>query len=182
VKNSDSKAKTVLIELPYEPAWKLVTPKEPTEKTRDMYRFAVQAEPGKPATLTVEEEQVADQVLALTNVDDNTIAYYLHQKEISPAVKGALQEVVKRRLALQQVATERQRLQQQIQAVSEEQNRIRQNMGQLDRNTDLYKRYVQKFSTQEDQVEKMREQISKLTQDEDQKRRQLDEYLANLSI
>src|SRR5262249_30551853 len=49
VKNSDSKAKTVLIEYPLEANWTLVTPKEPTEKTRDLYRFAVKAEPGKPA-------------------------------------------------------------------------------------------------------------------------------------
>ena len=36
-------------------------PKEPTEKTRDLYRFAVTAEPGKPATLVIEEERTVNQ-------------------------------------------------------------------------------------------------------------------------
>ena len=45
--------------------------------------------------------------------------------------------------------------------IGQEQDRIRQNMGQLERNTDLYKRYVQKFGAQEDMVEKMRESDSK---------------------
>ena len=60
VKNSGKKAKTVLIEHPLEPPWTLVAPKEPSEKTRDLYRFAVTAEPGKPATLDVKEERTAE--------------------------------------------------------------------------------------------------------------------------
>ncbi len=182
VKNSDSKAKTVLIEYPLDASWKLVAPEKPAEKTRDRYRFAVKAEPGKPAALDVNEEQVVSQQVAISNLDDNMILFYINQKAVAPAVKAALQEVVKRKQALQQVVQERERLDQQIKAITEEQTRIRQNMGQLDRNTDLYKRYVQKFGTQEDQVEKMREQIAKLLADETKQRKALDDYLINLEV
>ncbi len=96
VKNSDDKAKTVLIEQPFDANWKLVTPKEPSEKTRDRYRFAVEATPGKPVKLAVEEEQIVSQQLALSNIDDGMIVYYSNRKEVSPQVKEALQEVVKR--------------------------------------------------------------------------------------
>ncbi len=51
MKNSGRKAKKVLIEYPVEPDWDLVAPKEPAEKTRDLYRFAVAAKPGEPAKL-----------------------------------------------------------------------------------------------------------------------------------
>ncbi len=182
VKNSDSKAKTVLIEQPFDANWKLVTPKEPAEKTRDRYRFAVQAEPGKPVTLNVEEEQIISQQLALSNIDDGMIVYYTNRKETSPQVKEALQEVVKRKQAIQQLVQQRSRLEQQVAAITQEQNRIRQNMGQLDRNTDLYKRYVEKFGTQEDQVEKSRKQIDELTLEENKLRKALDDYLLNLSV
>ncbi len=97
VKNSDDKAKTVLIEQPFDANWKLVTPKEPSEKTRDRYRFAVQAEPDKPVKLAVEEEQIVSQQLALSNIDDGMIVYYSNRKEVSPQVKEVLQEVVKRK-------------------------------------------------------------------------------------
>ncbi|HEY2147884.1 MAG TPA: hypothetical protein VGH32_08095, partial [Pirellulales bacterium] len=51
VKNSGHHAKDVLVEYPHDPNWKLIEPKEPAEKTRDLYRFAVNAAPGKPVTL-----------------------------------------------------------------------------------------------------------------------------------
>ncbi len=182
IKNSDTKAKTVLVELPIDSSWKLVSPKEPSEKTRDVYRFAVKAEPGKPATLKVEEEQIASQSLALANLDDNTVLFYINQKEISPAVKAALQEVVKRKQALEKVVRERTQFEQQIVVIGQEQDRIRQNMGQLERNTDLYKRYVQKFGAQEDMVEKMRGQIQKLSAEETLLRQSLDDFLLKLDI
>jgi hypothetical protein len=182
VKNSDGKAKTVLVEQALDPNWKLVSPKEPSEKTRDRYRFAVKAEPGKPQKLSVQEEQVVHQSLALTNLDDGAIVFYSNSKAVSPQVKAALQEVVKRKQSIQQVSEQRQRLEQQIAAITDEQNRIRQNMAQLDRNTDLYKRYVEKFGTQEDAVETMRDQIQKLTADEAQQRKALDDYLLNLDV
>jgi hypothetical protein len=182
VKNSDSKPKTVLIEQPLDANWKLVSPKEPAEKTRDRYRFAVKAEPDKPAKLAVEEEQIVSQQLALSNLDTPTILAFSNQKEVSPQVKAALQEVIKRKQALEKVAAERQRLEAQISSITEEQNRIRQNMAQLDRNTDLYKRYVQKFGTQEDAVEKMRGQIQTLTSQEADLRKSLDDYLIGLDV
>ena len=182
IKNSDTKPKTVLIEYPIDANWKLVAPEKPTEKTRDRYRFAVTAEPGKPATLSVEEEQVVSQQLAITNLDSNAIGFYVSQKTVSPPVKTALQDIVKRKQALQNVAQERGRLEQQISTITQEQDRIRQNMGQLDRTTELYKRYVQKFGAQEDAVEKMREQIQKLTADEARLRQSLDDFLISLDI
>ncbi|MGD9721122.1 MAG: hypothetical protein AB7O59_03590 [Pirellulales bacterium] len=182
VKNSDDKAKTVLIEQPFDPSWKLVVPKEPAERTRDRYRFAVQAEPGKVAKLSVQEEQVISQQLALTNLDDGAILYFSNAKEVSPQVKAALQEVIKRKQAIEQVTQERDRLSQQVNTITEEQNRIRQNMAQLDRNTDLYKRYVEKFGAQEDSVEKIRTQVDRLNADEAQLRRALDDYLLGLDI
>ncbi len=182
VKNSDAKAKTVLIEQPLQANWKLVSPHEPTEKTRDRYRFAVTAEPGKPVTLDVVEEQVVQQSLALTNLDDSAIAFFTSQKVIRPEVKAALQEVVKRKHALQQVAQSREQLTGQIGEITQEQTRIRQNMGQLDRNSDLYRRYVQKFGEQETTVESLRDEIKKLTDEETRQRESLDEYLMNLTI
>ncbi len=182
VKNSDAKAKTVLVQYPIDAQWKLVAPEKPSEKTRDKYRFAVHAEPGKPVELVVKEEQVVSQSLGIANLDDNTILYYVNQKEVSPAVKAALQEVIKRKTALQNVVQERQRLEQQIGTITAEQERIRANMAQLDRNTDLYKRYVQKFGTQEDSVEQHRLEIQKLTGEEAKHRQALDEYLLGLNL
>ena len=77
---------------------------------------------------------------------------------------------------------QKQQLEQQIKVVDEEQARIRQNMAQLDRNTDLYKKYVIKFTAQEDQVEKLRGEIQALQAEESRQRQALDKFLIELDI
>ncbi len=182
VKNSGHHAKDVLVEYAHDPNWKLIEPKEPAEKTRDLYRFAVSAAPGKPAMLKVEEERTDQQQLALSNIDDNTIVFYMNTPVVSREVKTTLGEVIKRRQAIQQLVTKRQQLEQQVRDIDAEQARIRQNMAQLDRGSDLYNRYVKKFAEQEDDVESLRKQIRSVQADETAARRDLDDYLVKLDF
>jgi hypothetical protein len=182
VKNSGAEAVTLLVEHPLEGGWKLVEPEQPAEKTRDRYRFAVEAEPGKPASLAVAEEQVVSQQVALTNLDAGMILFYSNAKVTSPAVKQALADVIGRKREIERLAQERGRREQEIQAVGQEQERIRQNMAQLDRASDLYTRYVTKFAEQEDRVEALRKEIAALQDQEQQARRGLDEMLVKLEI
>jgi hypothetical protein len=182
VKNSGHHAKEVLIEYPHDGAWTLVEPKEPTEKTRDLYRFAVKAEPGKPASFAVEEERTDQQQFALTNVDNGTIVYYMNTEVATPKVKAALAEVIHRKQAIDELVSKRQNFERQVQVVDQEQSRIRQNMAQLDRNSDLYNRYVKKFGEQEDQVDGLRKQIQGVQAEETGARKALDLYLESLDL
>jgi hypothetical protein len=182
VKNSSKKEKKVLIEYPIDPTWKLVEPQQPEEKTRDLYRFAVTAKPGEPATLHVAEEYQAAQSIVLSNVDDNTVRIYIRAKEVSQAVKDALAEVVRRRQEISDLQAQRRLLEGQITVIGQEQERIRQNMAQLTRNTELYNRYVQKFTEQEDRIEQLRMQIEDLLEQEAARKKALDEYLMNLTV
>lgn len=182
VKNSGGDAVKLLVEHPLEDGWVLVEPGKPAEKTRDRYRFAVEAEPGKPATLVVAEERVVSQAVALTNLDDAAILFYSNAKVTSPAVKQALADVIERKREIERLAQERGRREQEIQSVGQEQERIRQNMAQLDRASDLYTRYVGKFAEQEDRVETLRKEIAELQDKEQQARRGLDELLVKLEI
>jgi hypothetical protein len=182
VKNSGRKAKKVLIESPLEPEWKLVAPKEPTEKTRDKYRFAVEAKPGQPAKLLVEEERTEQQQIALSNLEDNMVLLYRNAREVSDRVKAALAETVKQRQAIQQLAEKRGQLEGRIRAIGEDQARIRQNMVQLDRTSEIYKTYVKKFSDQEAEIERLRTQIAEFQAQENQLRKALDDYLIGLDL
>ncbi len=182
VKNSGSNAKKVLIEQPLNAAWELVSPKEPVERTRGLYRFAVQAEPGKSSTLTVVEEQVIHQQVAVMSLSDDDVVIYLNAKVVSPAVKAALGEVIQRKHALADVANRRKQLEQQIAEIDKEQTRVRQNMAQLDRTSELYVRYVKKFTDQEDQIETLRKQIAQLKADELEKSQALDTFLLEMDV
>jgi hypothetical protein len=182
VKNSGKAAKKVLVEYPIQQGWNLVEPKEATEKTRDLYRFAVNAEPGKPAGLTVREEQTVVHALALTNVDDATIEVFLKAPEVGDNVKAALVETTKRKAALAALTAKRAELERQVQVIFEEQNRIRQNMAQLPKDSDLFRRYVTKFNEQEDNVERLRGQIAAAIAEETASREGLNKFLAELDL
>ena len=181
-KNSAKQAKKLLIEYPLDPSWKLVAPEKPAEKTRDMYRFALSAEPDKPAKLTVAEEQTVSQEVAANNLDGGAIQLYLRSPVVSDAIKKALQEIVKRKSEIEQLTQRMQQDEQQIAAITQEQARIRENMAQLERNSELYNRYVKKFGSQEDEVEKLRAEIAKLQQQVNEKRQSLSEYLLGLDL
>ena len=182
IKNSGKEPVRLLVEHPLEPGWKLVEPETPAEKTRDRYRFAVTAEPGTPATLVVAEERLVSQRVAITNLDDRAILVYGSAGTTSPAVKQALKDVLERKQRIGELARDRSRREQEIKAVSQEQDRIRQNMAQLDRASDLYTRYVQKFAAQEDRVETLRGEIAELQDNEQRARRDLDEMLGTLEL
>ena len=182
VKTSDDKAKTVLIEQPTEGGWTLVEPKEAEEKTRDRYRFAVTVEPGKPRVLPIKEEMTTRQEIALTDLDGSGIAMYLSAKQISPEVRKALEELAGRNATIAELGARIAAAEQQITAIGEEQARIRENMSRLERNSDLYLRYVKKFGAQEDEVEKLRGAIDSLREEQQQKVRDRDAFLMALDV
>lgn len=66
--------------------------------------------------------------------------------------------------------------------ISTDQSRIRQNMNRIDRNTELYTRYLRKFDDQETRLE----QIHDLREDEQKRldtlRRKLQDYLETLNV
>jgi hypothetical protein len=182
IKNSGSKPVKLLVEHPREGGWNLVAPKEAAETSRDRYRFAVTAEPGKPAKLEVAEEQQGVQHVALTNIDDGTILFYIRAKATSPAVKEALEQVIAKKRAIEEIVRKKQEREREIQVVEQEQNRIRQNMAQLDRTNELYAKYVKKFAEQEDRVEALRKEIAALIQQEQEARKALDELLVKMEL
>jgi hypothetical protein len=182
IKNSGKKKETVLIEHPINGGWTLLKPTEPSEKTRDMYRFSVEVEPGESTKLAVVEQRVLVNGYALTNLDDNTIIMYSSRPQASPELTKALQEVVKRKAVIAELVAERSRQEQLIRAVEQEQSRIRENMTRIPRESDLYARYIAKFTEQEDQVEAARAKINELQKKEQELRQELNDYLQNLTI
>jgi hypothetical protein len=182
VKNSGDKAKNVLIEFPAENEWKLVAPKDPAEKTRDAYRFAVETPAGESADLKIELEQVVSQQVMLGGLSDQAVKIYLATAEVPEKVKEALREVNRRSTELAEMNGRKQQLEQQIAAIGQEQERIRPNMESIDRNTDLYNRYVKKLNDQEDEIESLREQLRALDQQIVETQRAFDAYLAELTL
>jgi len=183
IKNSGSKPVKLLVEHPRDGGnWKLVAPEKTAETTRDRYRFAVQAEPGKPATLEVVEEQPGEQRIKLSNIDAGQIGVFVQSKVPSQRIKDALGQVLAKKRGIEEIVRTKQEKEREIQVVEQEQNRLRQNMANLDRTNDLYLKYVRKMTEQEDRVDVLRKEITGLIQKEQAARRELDDFLQQLEL
>jgi hypothetical protein len=182
IRNREEQPKVVLIEHPRRPGWKLITPAKAAEQTRQVYRFAVTVASDAGTTLQVREEQPRQQVVQLTDVGVDAIIAYLQAPQVSEAVKSALQKVVALRRQLDETVTHLQQLEQYGAAISQEQERIRQNMERLDRNTELYARYVRKLDEQESEIEALQQEIKGLREAEDRQRQALQDFLMTLEI
>jgi len=182
VRNRDQKPRTVLIEQPYRADWKLVEPKDATERTRDLYRFSVAVDAGKTATLRVKETLPIQESILLMESGLDQIAYFQQAKEVSANVKEALQRVVHLRSKLDDTRAQRTRIEQRIGEITAEHSRIRENMQRLQQSSDLYNRYVKKLDQQETELEKLRKEIESLKGTEVDQRKDLQNYVMTLDM
>ena len=182
IRNRDQKPHLVLIEHPFRADWQLVAPSTATERTREVYRFAVTVDPGPGTRLRVREERPLQQSVTLSDAGPDVLGYYMRATQVSDKVKQALQRVSTLRDKLDQTVQQRRRFEQQIQEITQEQARMRENMGKLAQNSELYNRYVRKLDQQETEIDKMRKDIEALKGTEEQQRKELNDYLMGLDI
>lgn len=182
IRNRDQKPHLVLIEHPVRADWQLAAPSTATERTREVYRFAVTVDPGPGTRLRVREEKPLQQSVALSDAGPDVLTYYMRATQVSDRVKQALQRVSALRDKLDQTVQQRRRFEQQIQEISQEQARMRENMGRLAQNSELYNRYVRKLDQQETEIDKIRKDIETLKGTEEQQRKELNDYLMGLDI
>ncbi|HET6881201.1 MAG TPA: hypothetical protein VFI31_13660 [Pirellulales bacterium] len=180
VKNSGDAAKRVLIEQPIDAQWKLESPQTPAEKTRSIYRFSVEAEPGKPAELTVEEKRTTREDVAVRDLGDR-VELLLKANFVSEPVKQALTEVSQRQQALADLIAKREIVEKQVREITAEQARIRANLSEVDKSSELYGRYLRKLTTQEDELESLNQQAKALEKDASKKRADLGELILGLN-
>lgn len=182
IKNSGDKAKSVLVEHPQREGWKLVDPDQASETTRDRHRFAVEVEPGQTTELTVDERREIKQTINLVDFNDKRYSFYLSAKQVDPEVKAALAEYQRRRAEITKLAQQRQQHQGRLALIENEQARIRKNMQQLPRDSELYKRYIKKFTEQEDAVEQLNTDVQRINKAILQKENELREHVKQLEV
>ncbi len=131
--------------------------------------------------LVVTLEQVVVRRIALNNVDQGTIALYLENVELSAEDRATLQRVLDLQRRIAQLTSERRGVESRIATIHNDQNRIRSNMGSLDRNSSLYRRYVSDLEEQENELDALGNQVETLLTQVGDLEVQLAQLLAGLS-
>jgi hypothetical protein len=182
VKNRSTHDKVVVIEHPFHPDHKLVSEDEPKERTREVYRFEVKVPAGKTVRHEVIEELDQAQRLAVNSLDAQAIRSYLKGKYQSAKVQEALQTALQMQEALAKTQSDLAQQRQQLQTITQDQERLRANLKEMPSSSAAYKRYLQKFDTQETQIEKLQERIQTLLADEQQRRLGYERYLDTIDV
>ena len=162
--------------------WKLVGPVQPAERTDALYRFRTVVPAGKSASLTVAEEQTADQLLAILPMDVGPLDYYRRTGEIPKPVQDALAKAVALKQALADTQRQIDEGKQKLTDVTAEQGRIRENLKSVQPKSTYYDRLMGKLNDQETAIEKTQESVSGLEKQRDAQQQELEKYLAGLDV
>ncbi len=170
IRNRDTSTRTVVIEHPARPGWRLTDDAKPAESSVSFHRFRLTVEPKKTATLLVKEYRPIINSYQLTNVTDDEIKFFVNQKMINPDVEKALRRIATQKndiAVLDAVITGRHA---QVSGISEDQQRVRENMKALKGSSEekaLVERYVRELNEQEDRVQGLRHEITEMQQKRD---------------
>jgi hypothetical protein len=181
VKNRNPQDRTVLIEHPVRPGFQLVSKNKPAETARDVYRFELRVPAGQTAKETVTEEHDIGSAVQLTNSPDEQIRIFLRSPVVSDKVKAGLKKAQGLRWDWGKTQRDIGEQQRQLQAITEDQTRLRANPREVPQSSPLHKRYLEKLGRQEGEVEKYRAEAKKLQQQEHARRKALDDFLASFS-
>lgn len=173
----------VLVEQAKQEGWHLVAPEERAiEQTASAWRASIDLKPGEGKTLTFALETPVTDTIRMLDVTEEQIGAIAQAPQIDPAVKNALAELAR----LRRVVSDKQAAEQQIakglDALRQDQARIRENMARVNQGSALYKRYVDKLGEQETQFEKLQSDAAKASDETAAATAAINAYIAKLTI
>jgi hypothetical protein len=180
--NKGDADKTLVIEHPLRQGWKLIEPEKPLEKTDVLYRFKESLPKGKSAGVKVVEELISGQTIALLSSDVGALDYYSKTDRIPKTVRDVLAKAIAMRNEMTDTQRQIQERQRQVNDISSEQKRIRDNLGTVDRNSDYAGRLLKKLNDQETTIERLQAEIKTLQQQFEDRRKTFETFLQNANV
>lgn len=181
--NKDAKRpRTILVEHPKVPGWELVDTAKPLEETQSLYRFELALNAGEAGALPVQQERTDHSLVGVVGYDMGVLLAYLKDGKVSQRVVDAVQEAARLQAAVVEAERKIEELDREAASINADQSRIRQNMGGVDRNSDLYRRYVTKLNEQENRLEQIAKDRAAAQTEHDRARAALENYLRNLNV
>jgi hypothetical protein len=182
ISNRSTTDRTLLIEHPNRKGqgFAFVGTNKPAEEAADVFRFQVAVPSKKDLSYTVVEERTQGASITLTNGQENQIRFFLSLNEATPELKAKLTEALGLKAKWDDVVREIQKVNTRIQTITADQNRIRQNLREVPKEAEAYKRYLAKFDEQEKEMDALHSQLKQLQEQEHAKRVTYENYLSNI--
>jgi len=185
VRNEDTSPRTLVIEHPVRPEWKLTDAPAPAETSTGYYRFRLTVEPKTTATLVVNQSRPIESRFALTSVTDDQIALFARQRSISPEVEAALRRILAQKNVVADLASQIATRQSDITRIFDDQNRVRENMKVLKGSAEekaLLLRYTRQLDEQENRLDALRKEVQELEAKKNQAQAELNKMIQDLTL
>jgi len=180
--NKSDKDKTLVIEHRVQPGWKLLDTSTLLEQTADFYRFKGVAPANKVSRLVIKTEYPQLETIALVNSTLDMLSSYRTMSDVPKPIRDAVARAAELRQAVADADRDLNVRTQQIDDISAEQNRIRENMKTVAQSTQYYERLLSKLNEQESSIEGLQRERASLIVKRDAARKEFDDYLNNLTI
>jgi hypothetical protein len=185
IRNRDTAQRTIVIEHPARPGWKLTDDEKPAESSASFHRFRLTVDSKKTETLLVKEYRPVTNSYQLSNVNDDQIKFFLAAKMINPEIEQALRKVIAQKNSIAALDTEVGSRKSKISGITEDQQRVRENMKALKGSAEekaLLARYVRELNEQEDHVQSLHHEVADLQQKRDAAQKTLNDMIEGLQM
>jgi hypothetical protein len=184
IRNVDAKPKTVVIETPVRPDYKLVglTPAETTANTR---RFEVPVAASATEKFAVTEERVLENSIQVASLTPDVLFTYVRNRELDEAARKKLEPLAQLKQQLAAIQGEIQRLEKQIQDLFQDQSRLRSNISSLNSVSGQQQRvqeYAQRLAAQETELATLRDRKAELERKKTALEQQIQTMIDTLEI
>lgn len=182
VDNKGTRDKVILIEHPIRQGWKLAETLKPIETTPALYRFQGNAVAGKVTVLTIKEENLRQETITMLPADIGQLISYSRTGEIPQGVRDAIIKAIQLKQGVLDIEGQITDRTTQITDITQEQERIRENMKTVDAKSQYYERLLAKLNEQESTIEKLQKERDDLLTKRDAQRKALTDYLNALTV
>jgi len=185
IRNEDSLPRTIIIEQPIRPGWKLKESLKAEEETVTAYRFRVQLTSKETKDFVVEETTPTTTSVQLTNLNDNLISLYVNKHEFTPELEKSLRDILAQKDAIAKLDADIKEKQEELAGISADQNRVRQNLQALKGTAEekaLAQRYVKELDEQETRLATLKKEILDLEARRKKAQQDLDDTIEHFTF
>lgn len=154
----------------------------PTERANGLDRFALDLEPSGAGSLVVRQQRTDQQSLGLLDISETQLSMWVRGGTASAQVLEAFRRASQLQQAVNEARQQIAQIQAQRQAIFEDQERIRRNMGSIDRNSEIAARYMRTLNEQETRLTELNAQTQSTQTLLEQRERELRAFVANLTV
>mgnify|MGYP001341660216 CR=1 FL=1 len=184
IRNVDGKAKTLWIEHPVRGGYSLLNVK-PVESTASAHRFEVKLGANATEKFAVPEERLLEQSVTVLSLTPDQIGVYVQNRNLSAEGRKQLEAVAAQKRLVAETDVQLRDLEQEINELVRDQDRIRQNLSSLNRVTgqqEQVNRYANELASQEAKLAGLRDRVGQLRKQKAAQEQQLKSLIEKMTF